>query len=96
MATGDHLQFCDQTANRDITGDWYAAQDATEVRAWSAPGTCLGAVELTADGWHACASDITDWTAASETAYPTWQEALAALLALAGETIPEDCSPWIS
>lgn len=81
-----HLQFCQD--GQDITGDPYAAQDATEVRAWTPDSTCLGAVTLQGETWHASASDITDWVSLSDTGYEGWQAALAALLATEGIYLP--------
>lgn len=82
------LQFC--AAGQDITGDFYAAEDATEVRAWEPDGTCLGAVQLGADGWQASASDVCTWTDCQEV-YEGWRAALAALLAVSNShrKIPE-------
>ena len=73
-----HLQFC--MNGQDITGDFYASEDATEVRAWTDDGTCLGAVREYRDGWRASASDVCTWPDYPE-AYERWQAALAALLA---------------
>jgi hypothetical protein len=82
-----HLQFC--ADGQDITGDPYAEENATEVRAWEEDGTCLGAVTLTrAFTWSACASDVVSWTDYSEIEYRTWEPALAALLAVAGIAMP--------
>ena len=73
-----HIQFCQD--GRDITGDFYAADDATEVRAWTEDGTCLGAVELHAAGvWYASASDVIDWSSFADVPYDGWRAALAAL-----------------
>ena len=88
-----HLQFC--AGGQDITGDFYASDDATEVRAWDDDGTCLGAVTLEADNWwHASASAVINWTVCADDEYTTWQAALAALLAVGGlhTSIPE--SEW--
>lgn len=87
-----HLQFC--ANGQDITGDFYAAEDATEVRAWE-EDTCLGAVALTAhDGWQACASDVIDWPTYADEGYEGWRAALAALLAVGNlhRSIPD--SEW--
>ena len=87
-----HLQFCRD--GQDITGDFYAAEDATEVRAWTDDATCLGAVTRGADGrWRASASDVWSWTDVQEP-YEGWRGALAALLAITGHhrAIPE--SEW--
>jgi hypothetical protein len=90
MADG-HLQFC--MGGQDISGDFYEAEDATEVRAWGLMGVLLGAVQLMPDGqWRASASDmITGWTDYHEIGFATWWHALRALLDLGGlvNEIPE-------
>jgi hypothetical protein len=74
-----HLQFCRD--GRDITGDWYAEEDATEVRAWTPDATCLGSVEQVEPGhWLPNASDVADWvTLAEGPSFTCWADALAAL-----------------
>lgn len=72
------LQFCQD--GRDITGQFYCGQDATEVRAWTPGSTCLGAVIKTNAGtWHASASDVVDWVdVLTEAGYNSWEAALLA------------------
>lgn len=82
-----NIQFCQ--GGRDITGDFYAAEDATEVRAWTDDATCLAAVtQDPAGGWHASASDVINWASFAGVAYPGWREALGDLLSSAGVTLP--------
>ena len=91
MTADGHLQFC--AGGQDISGDYYEAEDATEVRAWLPDATLLGAVQLMPDGqWHASASDCVRWAEYGEIGFATWWHALRALLDLGGlvSEVPED------
>jgi hypothetical protein len=81
------VQFC--AHGQDITSDYNADMDATEVRAWTEDSMCLGAVTLSGDGqWHASASDVCDWLTYEPIGYTGWESALAALLAVSGHALP--------
>lgn len=83
------VQYC--AGGRDITGDFYAADDATEVRAWIPDGTCLGAVTRDDSGaWHVSASDSADWTVYADTAFDGWRQPLAVILAASLYSMPAD------
>lgn len=52
-----HVQFC--LGDRDITGEVYAEDDATEMRAWTEDGILLCALGMNSrDEWYVCASDV--------------------------------------
>jgi hypothetical protein len=44
------VQFC--ADDRDLTGEMYAYQDATEIRAWCEDGTLLAVAVLNGDQWE--------------------------------------------
>lgn len=101
LATGDgevddtpeyHLQFCDRKANRNITGDFSAEHDATEVRLWvGTDGTLVCAVEKNARSgmWHVSGSDTHHWTPSqADKAHRTWKSAMCSLSPKIEDMIP--------
>ena len=76
MATADRLQFC--CGDDDITADFHAETDATEVRVWDTEGLVLVAVGLFDDGsWRYEASDYglaDDWDLDQK--FSSWQDAI--------------------
>lgn len=72
------VQFCDVEANRDISGDFYAEEDATEIRLWTVDGTCIIAIEKNPRSkmWHVSASDTFNWTTKTRLAFRAWRDAM--------------------
>ncbi|KMV17541.1 hypothetical protein ACT17_14685 [Mycolicibacterium conceptionense] len=78
MAKADRLQFC--ADDSDITSDFYAEEDATEVRVWDTEDCVLVAVSKNADGtWSYESSDYGPGSDTDTGAkYGSWREALDA------------------
>lgn len=68
MTQDAHWQWCQD--DRDITGDYYAEEDATEARQWTETGHLIVAFERTPDGWVLSGADGFDWVSMAETMSP--------------------------
>lgn len=80
-ASAWHLQFCDNENNRDITTEFYAADDATEIRLWELD-TCVVAVQKNARSckWRVVASDQYSIRGISaRKAFDDWRDAMRSL-----------------
>lgn len=77
MADKYRLQFCH--GDTDITGDFHAATDATEVRVWNDNDLVEVAVGVHGSEWKYHASDYgadPEWD--TDQGYPSWREAIDA------------------
>jgi hypothetical protein len=73
-----HVQFCDREANQDITGDYRAEDDATEIRLWHVGGMLVLAIEKNSRSgrWHVSGSDYIAWAGKARGAFRDWKDAM--------------------